>query len=223
MLRKSLLDLLLALLYLDGANKFVKISTNEIAEELDVSQQTASRWLIELERDGLIERKHFGIKLTDKAMQELKAIYSILKNAFERKFLPIFTGAVTSGLRDGEYYIPLASYKKQFREKLGFTPFPGTLNIRVDEPEDKILLEKEDGIAIEGFTIGKRFFGGAKCFPALVNKKIRGAIIVPNRTHYGPEILEIIAKENIRKKLNLKDGSRVIIEVLEGKTARSEK
>jgi riboflavin kinase len=214
MQKKSLLDLLIGLLSMGGAEKFITLSTSEIAYDLGISQQTASRWLIEFEKDGLIERKHFKIKLTEKATRELRALYLTLKGTFERKLHPVFTGVVTSGLRDGEYYISLANYRKQIKEKLGFTPFPGTLNIRIDEPENRMLLEREEGARIRSFEIGKRFFGGAKCLPALINKKIRGAVIIPNRTHYGPDILEIIAKENLRKKLNLKDGSRVTIDVV---------
>ena len=37
------------------------------------------------------------------------------------------TGIVTTGLGKAAYFLGQDFYKNQFREKCGFTPFPGTL------------------------------------------------------------------------------------------------
>ena len=42
-------------------------------------------------------------------------------------------GIVTTGLGKAAYFLGQDFYKNQFREKCGFTPFPGTLNIIVEE------------------------------------------------------------------------------------------
>ena len=39
------------------------------------------------------------------------------------------TGIVTTGLGKAAYFLGQDFYKNQFRERLGFTPFPGTLNL----------------------------------------------------------------------------------------------
>ena len=46
------------------------------------------------------------------------------------------TGIVTTGLGKAAYFLGQDFYKNQFREKCGFTPFPGTLNLIVEE--DKV-------------------------------------------------------------------------------------
>ena len=43
------------------------------------------------------------------------------------------TGIVTTGLGKAAYFLGQDFYKNQFREKCGFTPFPGTLNLIVEE------------------------------------------------------------------------------------------
>ena len=43
------------------------------------------------------------------------------------------TGIVTTGLGKAAYFLGQDFYKDQFREKCGFTPFPGTLNLIVEE------------------------------------------------------------------------------------------
>jgi riboflavin kinase len=43
----------------------------------------------------------------------------------------VLRGRVVSGLGEGQHYISRQGYLKQFREKLGFEPFPGTLNIKL--------------------------------------------------------------------------------------------
>jgi riboflavin kinase len=67
------------------------------------------------------------------------------------------------------------------------------------------------GKHIEGFTTPERTFGPVKCFSA----KLRGvkvAIVMPSRTHLT-DVVELIAPKNLRKKLGLKDGDRVKLEV----------
>ena len=52
-------------------------------------------------------------------------------------------GEVTSGLGKGKYYMSKQVYQEEFDDKLGFRPFPGTLNLKVDEEERKKFEEEE--------------------------------------------------------------------------------
>ncbi|MFH1285784.1 MAG: DUF120 domain-containing protein [Candidatus Micrarchaeota archaeon] len=192
-----------------GAHEeFVLATTSDLASALSVSQQTISRWLIELEREEKVERKGSALKLSKKASEELRALYLELKNALEPRALA-FTGAVFSGLNDGKYYVGQQVYQKQFREKLGFAPYAGTLNLKIAEPEKKLLLAEREGVKITGFSSGSRVFGALKCFPAKINNKIKACILVPERSHYGNEVLEIISEKCLREELKLKDGDIV--------------
>jgi riboflavin kinase, archaea type len=109
----------------------------------------------------------------------------------------------------------MEGYRKQFRSKLGFDPFPGTLNLRVtrDSMVQRRELENHPFVAIDGFADKERTYGGARCYHVIVGGKIRGAIVEPIRAHYGKDVIEIIAPENLRRRLRLKDGDVVEVQV----------
>lgn len=206
-----------------GAHKrTAKISTEYLAEKLGFSQQTASRYLIELERNGWIQRtvtpEGTLIKISNKGIQELKKLYSSLRFLIEAAYPPSITleGTVFTGLGEGAYYIAKEHYKKQFIEKLGFIPYPGTLNLKLTTEYDVKTREELDAypaIEVKGFKNENRTFGVVKCYPATIGNKIKGALIFALRSHYDSSVLEIIAPVCIRKRLNLKDGYKVKIEV----------
>jgi riboflavin kinase len=206
-----------------GAHKrTAKISTEYLAEKLGISQQTASRYLIELERNGWIQRtitpEGSLIKISDKGTQELSNLYSNLRFLIETAYPPSITleGTVFTGLGEGAYYISKEHYKKQFIEKLGFTPYPGTLNLKLTTEYDlksRAELDTYPAVEIQGFKNEDRTFGVVKCYPATIGNKVKGALIFALRSHYDSSVVEVIAPVCIRKHLNLKDGYKVKVEV----------
>ncbi len=56
--------------------------------------------------------------------------------------------------------------------------------------------------------------GLVKCYPAVIDNKVKGALITALRSHYDVSVLEIIAPVCLRKQLNLKDGDKVKVEIL---------
>ncbi len=213
-MKKTHLDLLLLLLREGGGTDKVFATTNDIATELKISQQSTSRWIIQLERAGFVERGHSSIWLTSKALDELMRVYFLMKSSFEEEFPVKLSGSVVSGLKDGKYYLSLPRYTKQFVKKLGFTPYPGTLNIVMEDKSKKLMLSRMKGIVVDGFSIGNRVLGRVKCFPVLINKKVKGALVLPERSHYSSDTIELISQHNLREKLGLNDGSKVEIELL---------
>jgi len=203
-------------------HRTVKVSTQYLAEKTGVSQQTASRHLIELGNLDLIKRSITPegclIMLTDSGKAQLKTLYSKLNIIMEATH-PIsvtLEGVVFSGLGEGAYYVKQDGYRKQFIEKLGFDPYPGTLNIRLTSDYDiktKQELEGYPAIEIEGFKNESRTFGAVKCYPALINNKAKGALIFALRTHYDPSVLEIIAPQYLRNQLKIKDGQKMKLEI----------
>ncbi len=207
-----------------GANRrTVKVSTEYLAEKLGLSQQTASRHLIQLEKKGWITRiitpEGCLIKTTDSGNTELRKLYSSLQAVFEAAY-PIsvtLEGVLFTGLGEGAYYITRDSYRKQFIEKIGFDPYPGTLNLKLATDYDRKTrdeLESYPAIEIQGFTNETRTFGPVKCYPAIINNKIKGAVVTAIRSHYDSSVMEVIAPYYLRSKLKLKDGHKVKIEIL---------
>jgi riboflavin kinase, archaea type len=203
-----------------AARGFVPLSTGVIAKGLAVSQQTASRRLIEMQKRGLIERSANGrvlrVKITREGLSGLVEMYRVLKPMFESPEQElVFNAMVFTGLSEGSYYMSLEGYRKQFRSKLGFDPFPGTLNLRLakESMTERRELEKYPFVGIDGFADKDRTYGGARCYPVIVEHKVHAAIVMPIRAHYGDDVIEIIAADNLRRKLHLKDGDAVNIRV----------
>ncbi len=202
-----------------GLVECIKTSTSKLAEEIGISQQSASRLLLELEKEGLIEKESAGrgviLRLTDDSLELMLELYAKLKEVLEKPSEIILAGRVFTGLGEGAYYTQIPHYVKQFEEKLGFRPYPGTLNLRLIGRGDMVkraLIEKAARIEIEGFSDGKRSYGGAKCIKAHIDKE-EAAIILIDRTHYPKEVMEIISPVCLREKLGLKDGDIVSVKV----------
>ena len=205
-----------------GANeKHVPYTTEDVAKNVGISQQTASRRLIEMEHEGLIERMKEGrnqtVQITGEGVKQLEGMYKVMKQVFEApKTDLLLKGVLFTGLAEGSYYVSKEGYRKQFRSKLGFDPFPGTLNIRLgkEEVQERRSLEGYPSVYIEGFQNQKRSYGPAKCYRAIVEEKVPAAIILPIRAHYGEDVVELISPESLRKRLSLKDGDVVHVRTL---------
>jgi len=217
------LYLLLKLAEMGAHKRTAKISTEYLAQKIGVSQQTASRNLIELEREKLIERtvtpRGCLIGLTNTGVAKLRTLYSTLRLVMEAAYPPSLTleGTVFTGLGEGAYYVSLNQYRKQFIEKLGFDPFPGTLNLKLTTEYDiktRQELEAYPGIEICGFKNETRTYGSGKCYPAIINNAVKGAVVFAFRTHYDHSVIEVIAPMFLRKRLKLKDGQKVKVEIL---------
>ena len=202
---------------------FVPLSTEELAEKLGQSQQSASKHLQQLESLGYVERRRSGpkftVKLTEAGQDIVRTYYSSLKVALERKPKEemTFVGKVFQGLGEGAYYIGLEGYRTQFANALGFDPYPGTLNVKLESAiqiEQKRELRGFDGLRIEGFQRDGRTYGGARCYRAKVGKKeLPGAVLVIDRTHYDDSVLEIISPHFLRGAVGLKNGDLLEVSV----------
>jgi len=121
-------------------------------------------------------------------------------------------GIVFSGTGEGEFYMSQEGYEKQFNEILGFIPFPGTLNVKVKEEEAKKFIEGyKNTVFIREFRANGRSFGGLRCYEVKI-KGIDCALIIPDRTQYKRDVVEIISKEKLRKRLGLNDDDSIVIE-----------
>ena len=124
----------------------------------------------------------------------------------------IVEGKLVSGEGVGSFFVGVDWSKEQIREKLGFDPYIGTLNIRLSEREAKKLrkvLKTSKGIEIvpaEGYFTGH-------CFKALIMAKIKGAIIIPDKPGYLSTNLELIAPVSLRRTLSLEDDDEIRVEI----------
>jgi riboflavin kinase len=204
----------------------IKLSSVNFAEAIKSSVQTAARRLQELERESFVHRRITAngqwIMLTKQGVELLKKeCYEYQELFFATPKIEVeIAGRLVTGLGEGGYYTTLEGYKKQFEDKLGFIPFPGTLNLSLDLLciVARKKLDGRNGIKIDSFDSEDRTFGGGKCFPCKIlddrAKGIKSAVIIPDRTHYPEDILEIISPVYLRGELNLKNGDEVRTKVV---------
>jgi riboflavin kinase len=120
-------------------------------------------------------------------------------------------GVVIKGLGEGAFFMSMQRYQKEIRKKLGFVAYPGTLNIKVSKMQ-KDSLNSLEKILVEGFRQKNRSFGGIDCYKARINN-INGAIIVPHMTKHK-DVIEFIAPVHVKNELNLRDGSKIKVELI---------
>jgi riboflavin kinase, archaea type len=122
----------------------------------------------------------------------------------------IVEGTVFSGKGEGKKFVALPWVKQQIVEKLGFEPFLGTLNLKLNvENQNKTAqLNNSKHVTV---TPQKDFFAG-KLIPAQING-VSCAIVIPQMPTYPKDTLEIVASTSLRKKLKLKDGDCVTVKL----------
>lgn len=208
---------------LDGAlSGETKISCSALADRLETSSQTASRRLQALEGSDLITRETVAdgqwIAITDDGERALRAEYDAYRRLFEGRSSVDLEGLVTGGMGEGKHYISLPGYMAQFEEKLGYEPFPGTLNVELTEEgvRRRGALGSLEPVHIDGWEDDDRTYGPCVCYPAtiLADDEYEGAhVIAPERTHHDEDQLEVIAPVKLREELGLDDDDRITVRV----------
>ena len=123
-----------------------------------------------------------------------------------------FHGTVFSGSGRGAYYVGHPVYVKKFKELLGYAPFPGTLNVKLDSEDDirqrRRLRLKGEGLRIEEFHVAGERFSSVNCFKGRLEEQAVALLIVAI-TDYDDSVLELISPVYLRQKLHLEDGNPV--------------
>ena len=203
----------------EGVLNGLTTTTKALGEVLGVAQQSASRYITSLEKEGLIHRTVSAsgqqITITSKGNQHLQELHSIVEKALGIPHTEIMLrGEVVSGLGEGRYYIALPGYNTQITEKLGFQPFPGTLNIKLAATHSKQNMHQLlqiPAIILEPFSANGRTYGYVDCYKVTINNQVEGAIVRSERTHHSKDIIEIISPFNLRTHLVIEDGSIITI------------
>jgi riboflavin kinase len=196
------------------------ITTRELGEVLNVSQQTASRRIAQCVELGYLSRVHTAdgmlIQISDKGREELLYVLSNLEIAFTPPEDEIkIEGCIVTGLGEGAYYVEV--YASKLKAALGFEPHLGTLNVKITDDESRKAvgrMKNTPPLVLSGFTHKGRTFGDVICYRVKVNKTIEAAVVIAQRTHHSEEILEVVAPVNIRDALGLEDDDKVTMTVI---------
>jgi len=122
-------------------------------------------------------------------------------------------GKIVSGARQAAFFTQLDWVQAQCAQKLGFKPYPGTLNLAIADT-DADLLESLQGSDTTALIPPDPKFCSAQTLPVKI-KGIRGAIIIPAKdVHiHAKNILEVIAPVCLKEVLGLDDGDLVRITI----------
>jgi len=122
-------------------------------------------------------------------------------------------GRIVSGLKKAAFFVQLDWVQEQCSEKLGFTPYPGTLNLELSSEYVSVIeeIQKLDGIEL---TSPDPAFCSGKVLHANI-EGISGAIMIPAdevRIHKN-NIVEVIASQRLKDVLNVEEGDYISLNV----------
>ena len=123
-------------------------------------------------------------------------------------------GKIVSGVRKAAFFTQLDWVQDQCGEKLGFKPYPGTLNLEIDAQTlsaIEALQKNDDGVCL---TPSDPQFCEAMVWPVSIGD-FPGGLIAPSedvRVH-GKHIIEILAPVNLKESLHVNDGDTLAVEL----------
>lgn len=131
----------------------------------------------------------------------------------------ILKGKIVSGANEAAFFTQLDWVLEQCMEKLGFKPFPGTLNVEI-LPEcllEAESIQEEKGIELippdRNDPIDSTFCT-AQVLPVSI-EGMDGAIIIPEEKVkiHDKNIIEAIAPVNLKNALNVDDGDIITLTI----------
>jgi riboflavin kinase len=123
----------------------------------------------------------------------------------------MLTGKVISGARKAGFFTQLDWVQEQCLSKLGFKPYPGTLNLEICE-EDLPVVEAFKKVEEITLIPPSPEFCIARAFPISIGT-VRGAVIVPSEevNIHGKTVIEVIASVRLKDALGIADGDSVAL------------
>ncbi|HEY1235886.1 MAG TPA: DUF120 domain-containing protein [Candidatus Binatia bacterium] len=132
------------------------------------------------------------------------------------------TGIIFSDLGQAASFMALEWVQSALQQRLGFLPFPATLNVRPKDAADlQVWRHMRENSA--GLTLGAEQDGfcEARLFPiALVGPsaaeadQIPAAILLPEIKNYPDDKIEIVAPARLKEHLGVQDGDQLTWEFL---------
>ena len=115
-------------------------------------------------------------------------------------------GKIVSGLKKAAFFVQLDWVQEQCISKLGFSPYPGTLNLEMSTEDIPVVQEiyKNEGMVLK--SPDPKFCSG-KVLPVNV-EGVPGAVMIPGeeaRVH-GYNIVELIAPQKLKDMLGVTEG-----------------
>ena len=124
-------------------------------------------------------------------------------------------GRLTSGVGQGKFFTHIDWARRQFIDKLSIDPFPGTVNLMIEEPDSMSAWDQvrnTQGVRIDNPNSSPDACS-ARCYPVSIDGRLDAAIVLPEVAGYSSNQIEFIAPVSVRGALGFNDGDSVILEV----------
>lgn len=119
-------------------------------------------------------------------------------------------GVVAGGVGEGAYFMSLDWVRRAVRDTVGFDPYPGTLNVRLVDGATVARWRELAGRAALALRPPSPETCGGQLVPVVVGD-VPAAVVVPDVTRYGDDVLEVLAAVRLRDHLGLRDGDLVTL------------
>ena len=124
-------------------------------------------------------------------------------------------GQVVSGEGRGRNFTRLDWARRQFVDKLGIDPFPGTVNLIVVDADSQSVwdwLKNTPGVLIRNPGEGPQDCS-ARGYRVSSGGQVDGAVVFPEVAGYAEDQVEIIAAIVVRNALGTSDGDSLMLEI----------
>jgi len=122
-------------------------------------------------------------------------------------------GKIISGAKEAAFFTQLDWVKEQCLDKLGFTPYPGTVNIEILAEDLATLtrIKKETGIRL--IPPDPQFCEGRTLRASI--KSVDGCVFIPPQdvNIHKPNIIEFMAPVMVKSALGVEDGDFLTVSV----------
>ncbi len=123
-------------------------------------------------------------------------------------------GRIVEGLQVSANFTQIPWVRKQFISKLSIDPYPGTLNLEIVDQKDLQNFTKLKATRGVEITPEDSSFCTGKCYSVMIERKLKGAIILPVVENYPKDKMELISSLNIKEALSVNTGDFLEVEIL---------
>jgi len=112
---------------------------------------------------------------------------------------------LVEGLGQASLFTQLPWVVEQCRRKLGFEPYPGTVNLQVLAQDRHLWDQSKEG---PGITLSPPDGSScdATCYPVTIDERLAAAIILPHVEGYPGDKLELLSPHAVVRTLSLLSG-----------------
>ncbi len=131
-------------------------------------------------------------------------------------------GIIFSDLGQASSFMALDWVMEALRQRLGFYPYPATLNLRPKSQEDaqswELIRRQSRALnlvaADDGFCNARLFLVVIEAPDGEGTKTLMGAVLVPEVPGYPKEKIEVVAPVRLKDELRVKDGDQLTLEFI---------